>query len=77
MYGWVSPTKALPDDWVWVNGVNLDTTYWSRSYKMNGFSSRYTPDQYTADCALIRDGLLYDEHCLVTDKFVCERTDLL
>ncbi|XP_069132775.1 lectin BRA-3-like [Argopecten irradians] len=62
--------------WVWINGADLDTSYWS-SVELNDYSGAYLPDRFTADCGIVGvDGKLFDNHCLQIFPFLCQRLDL-
>ncbi|XP_069128508.1 C-type lectin domain family 4 member M-like [Argopecten irradians] len=68
--------KDTENSWKWLNGADLDTSYWS-NIQLNDYSSGYLPDQYTADCGATGGyAWLVDFHCLQKLPFTCQRIDL-
>ncbi|XP_060084702.1 tetranectin-like, partial [Ylistrum balloti] len=68
--------KVEEGTWVWLDGTTLDTSYWSY-VQLNDYSSGYTPNKFTAECARTNDGGIVDDHCLLTFTYLCERPDLV
>ncbi|XP_021354638.1 C-type mannose receptor 2-like [Mizuhopecten yessoensis] len=63
--------KDSDGSWVWLNGASLITAYLT-SYQINNYSSGYSGNKYTADCAWIsEDGHLADDNCLMTKSYMC------
>ncbi|XP_069128507.1 C-type lectin BfL-1-like [Argopecten irradians] len=62
--------------WVWLNGADLDTSYWSL-VELNDYSWQYLPDKHTADCGIVTGHTeIRDDHCLKTLPYLCQRIDL-
>ncbi|XP_033727861.1 uncharacterized protein LOC117317196 [Pecten maximus] len=67
---------TIEGTWTWLNGASLNRTYWS-GVVLNNYSTRYTSNKFSADCAWILDRNLNDDHCLLTFPYMCERPDLV
>ncbi|XP_069128583.1 C-type lectin domain family 17, member A-like [Argopecten irradians] len=73
---WIGVTdQDTEGSWVWLNGADLNTSYWS-FVQLNNYDG-YLPDKFNADCAATGGyGGIIDLHCLKTKPFICQRIDL-